>query len=156
MNIDRLKRREQAAQRFITQLFTTAGTHTVIKQRRPLFFAFLAALIANLVGVLLFFKPLTDGDTSIIAVHPAIGLFVYVGLCIGVFAWATKEVGNAYKGAFIVAAPQFILIVDLTLRGERGLLTAAAGTLLLGSTWFLVAYVYSRFDRSGIEAQDDA
>lgn len=123
----------------------------MLNRSKPLVAAFVAALIANLAGVLLFFQPVTEGDTSIVAVHPAIGLFVYVSLCIWIFAWATKQMGNPYKGAFIVAAPQFIFIVDLTLRGERGLLTGTAGTLLLASTWFVIAYAYSRFDRSGLE-----
>ena len=123
---------------------------------KSLIAAFVAALIANLLGVLLFFRPITEGDTSVVSVHPAIGLLVYVGLCIGLFDWATKQMANVYKGAFIVAAPQFVFIADLTLRGERGLLTAAAGTLLLMATWFVVAYAYSLFDRAGSEPSDDA
>ena len=48
----------------------------MLNRSKPLVAAFVAALIANLVGVLLFFQPVTEGDTSIVAVHPAIGLFV--------------------------------------------------------------------------------
>lgn len=118
------------------------------KRAKPLIAAFIAALVANLFGVLLFFKPVTEGDTSIVSIHPAIGLLIYIGLCISLFAWATKQMRNVYKGAFMIAAAQFILVVDLTLRGERGLLTAAAGTILLTVTWIFIAYVYSLFDRS--------
>ena len=109
--------------------------------------AFAVALLATLVGVLFFFDPVTDGDTSFISVHPALGLLVYVGLSVGLFMWSTSETRSAYKGAFIVAAPQAILIVDLTLRGSRGVLTAVAGIMLLTFTWLLVAYTYARFDR---------
>ena len=123
----------------------------MVKRAKPLIAAFIAALIANLFGVLLFFKPITEGDTSIVSIHPAIGLLIYVGLCISFFEWAVRQMHSVYKAAFMTAAPQFILIVDLTLRGERGLLTATAGTILLAATWIFIAYIYSLFDRSESE-----
>ena len=107
--------------------------------------AFIVAFIANLVGVLLFFKPIAESDTSIVHVHPALGLLVYVGLCIALFEWAARQMNSVYKAAFIVAAPQFVLGVDLAFRGERGLLTVAAGAILLAVTWAVVPYVYSLF-----------
>ena len=125
-------------------------------QSKPLVAAFVTALTITLLGVLLFFKPIAESDTSFVSVHPAIGFLIYLVLSIGLFSWATKEMGNVYKGAFIVAAPQFIFIIDLTLRGERGLPTAAAGTLLLTVTWLAVAYAYSLFDRAESARGDDA
>lgn len=126
------------------------------KRAKPLIAAFIAALIANLLGVFLFFEPITEGDTSTITIHPALGLLVYIGLCISLLEWATRQMRNVYKGAFMVAAPQFILVADLTLRGERGLLTAAAGTILLTATWIFIAYAYSLFDRAELEDRSDA
>lgn len=118
---------------------------------KPIVAAFVTAVIANLVGVLLFFKPISDGDTSFVSVHPAVGLLVYVALCIALMEWANRQMSSVYKAAFIVAAPQFILVADLTLSGKRGSLTAAAGTVLLAATWVLVAFIYSLFDGKGPE-----
>ena len=43
-------------------------------------------------------------------------------------------------------ALQFILVnVDFVFRGERGLITAGASTVLLVVTWIAVAYAYSAF-----------
>ena len=113
----------------------------------PIVASFIAALVATLAGVLFFFNPVTEGDTSLVSVHPAIGLLVYVGLCVSLFVWSTIQTRSPYKGAFLIAAPQFIFVVDLTLRGSRGFVTALAGTALLICTWLIVAYTYSRFDR---------
>ena len=126
------------------------------KRAKPIIAAFFAAIFANIFGVLLFFKPVSEGDTSIISVHPAISLLVYVGLCVSLLEWATRQMNSVYKGAFIVAAAQFALVIDLTLRGERGWITAAAGTILLAATWTVVAYVYSLFDRADSNSTGDA
>ncbi len=114
---------------------------------KPLLAAFVAALLANLLGVLFFFEPIARGDTSTVSIHPALGLLLYVGLCIALLGWATQQLRSVFKAAFLVAAPQWVLIVDLTLRGERGVVTTAAGTVLLVGTWGLVALAYSAFDR---------
>ncbi|MEM7281103.1 MAG: hypothetical protein AAF438_05705 [Pseudomonadota bacterium] len=111
---------------------------------KPVIASFITALFANLLGVLLFFNPISEGDTTLITVHPAIGLIVYVGLCIGLFQWAVTHMGNAYKAAFLLGASQMALVVDLTLRGQRGVLTGLAGCALLVATWLAVAYVYSK------------
>lgn len=73
--------------------------------------AFTAALLANLVGVFFFFKPIAEGDTSTVSIHPAVGLLVYVGLSIALLEWARRRLGNVYKAAFMVAAPQFSLLI---------------------------------------------
>lgn len=116
-----------------------------LKQATAVIAAFVTAFAATLCGVLFFFKPIADDDTSVVSFHPALGLLAYVGLCVVLFAWASKEMRSAYKGAFMVAAPQVVFAFDLAFRGERGLLTAAAGAILLIATWLLVAFVYSFF-----------
>jgi hypothetical protein len=115
-------------------------------RRKALLAAFVAALVANLVGVLLFFNPVTEGDSSFILVHPALGLLVYVVLSIALFDWTARQIGSAFKSGFVVAASQVILVIDLTMRGQRGWLTALAGIVLLAFTWVFVSYVYSRFN----------
>jgi len=94
---------------------------------KPILAALVTAFVANLVGVLLFFKPIADGDTVRFEINPAAGLFTYVVLCVALFDWTARQIESAYKAAFIVAGSQFILVIDLMLRGDRGLATAAAG-----------------------------
>ena len=114
--------------------------------------AFATAVVANLVGVFLFFRPISEGDTARLSVHPAVGLLVYVGLCAALFDWGARQLRSPYKSAFFVAAAQFVLIVDLTLRGERGWITTLAGGVLLAVTWAAVAFVVARFE----DSRDDA
>jgi hypothetical protein len=111
---------------------------------KPILAALVTAFVANLVGVLLFFKPIADGDTGRFEINPAAGLFTYVVLCVALFDWTARQIESAYKAAFIVAGSQLILVIDLMLRGERGLATAAAGAVLLAVTWVPIAYVYTR------------
>jgi len=105
----------------------------------------LTLFVANLVGVLLFFKPVSEGDQSLLTLHPALGLLLYVGLSVWLYAWLARQLGNPIKGAFAMAAPQAILVIDLASRGERGWITAGAGCALLAVTWSLVAIVSSKF-----------
>ena len=78
--------------------------------------------------------------------HPAVGLFVYVFLTVMLFDWVARQMGNAYKAAFVVGASQFLLVnVDFVLSGKRGLMTAGASTILIVLTWGSVAFVYSYF-----------
>ena len=110
--------------------------------------AFIAAGVVNLVGVLFFFNAIVEADPppGIPIVHTAVGFFVYVILTVALFDWTARQMCNAYKAAFIVAASQFLLVnVDFVLAGKRGLMTGAASTLLLGVTWFCVAFAYSYF-----------
>lgn len=103
--------------------------------------------VVNLGGVIFFFKPIAEADTiSGPLLHPAAGLFVYVVLSVILFDWIARQIRNAYKAAFIIIVFQSILVnVDFVLRGERGLMTAGASTVLLVATWFSVAYAYSLF-----------
>ena len=111
--------------------------------------AFVAAFVVTLAGVIFFFGPIEQADTtSGPLLPPAIGFFIYVALSISLFGWVVRQIGNPYKAAFVIAAAQFILVdVDFVLRGQRGLMTAAASTALLAATWFAVAFAYSIFAR---------
>ncbi len=111
--------------------------------------AFVASSVVTLAGVIFFFGPIAKADTtSGPLLSPAAGFFIYVVLSVALFDWIARLIDNPYKAAFIIAASQFILVnVDFVLRGERGLMTAAASTVLLAATWFSVAFAYSIFSR---------
>mgnify|MGYP003670811889 CR=1 FL=1 len=117
---------------------------------KQLITAFLANAIITLVGVMLFFDPISKKDTiSGPLAPPLVGFIIYVALSIWLFDWAARQLGNAYKAGFLIGASQFILVnVDFVFRGERGIMTAAASTVLLVVTWLGVAFVYSYFNRN--------
>ena len=114
---------------------------------------FLAALVVaglvNLGGVSLFFEPIAKSDTAGGPIIPrAVGFFVYVVLTVLLFDWTARQMRNAYKAAFVVAAAQFLLVnVDFVLAGKRGVVTGAASTVLIAITWSCVAFAYSFFVR---------
>ena len=109
--------------------------------------AFVASCVVTLVGVKFYFGPIAEFDVpSGPLLAPAAGFFIYVSISIVLFDWVARQLQNAYKAAFIVGASQFILVnVDFVLRGERGLATAVASTVLLVATWVSVAVAYSLF-----------
>ncbi len=111
--------------------------------------AFFATSIVMLAGVLLFFDPIAQMDTTDgPLVPPAINFFVYMILSIGFFDWVARQTHSAYKAAFIIAGSQFLLVnVDFVLAGKCGLMTAGASTLLLILTWGCAAIAYSYFIR---------
>jgi hypothetical protein len=81
---------------------------------------------------------------------PAAGLFAYVALSVGLFDRTARQVQNAGKAAFGIAASQFILVnVDFVLSGKRGLVTGAASKALMVATWTCVALAYSYFAQLG-------
>lgn len=110
----------------------------------PIIGAVITSVVVNLVGVLMFFQPIAQADNDTISMHPAIGLLVYVVLGIWLFVWTSKHMKSVYKAAAVVALSQFILVIDLMMRGERGLLTALAGGVLLAVTWASIAFVYRK------------
>ena len=116
----------------------------------PIIGAVITSIVVNLVGVLLFFQPIAQADTDTISVHPAIGLLTYVVLGVWLFVWTLKHIKSVYKAATIIALSQFILVIDLMMRGERGLPTALAGGVLLTVSWASIAFVYRNLlDRTG-------
>lgn len=105
------------------------------------------AAVVNLVGVIYFFKPVTERDTSNLSVPPMLGFLIFVLLSIALFDWAVRQSGSTYKPAVIIGASQIILILDQMLSGKRGVATALAGAALVVVTWACVAGVYSALGR---------
>ena len=112
--------------------------------------AFVASCVVTLIGVKFFFGPIAASDApSGPLLSPAVGFFIYVAISIALFDWIARQLQNAYKAAFVIGASQFILVnIDFVLRGERGLTTAVASTVLLAATWISVAIAYSLFTAS--------
>ena len=110
--------------------------------------SFLTMGVVTIVGVILFFRPIAEADGASPAWPAPVALAVYVGLSILLLDWAAQRLRNSFSAAFIIAMSQSILILDLLARGERGLMTAAAGIALLVVTWVGVAFVHSRFSDS--------
>ena len=107
--------------------------------------ATLAALAANFFGVVFFFRPIAANDTpSGESVPPVLGLLTYVLLSVAVLDWASRRFGEPVRIALVIAAAQIILVIDLVLRGERGVATGAAGSALIIVTWLAMGFVYRR------------
>ena len=85
--------------------------------------------VVTIIGVLLFFRPLAETDVVATARPPLIALSIYSVLSVLLLDWAARRTGSSYSAAFIIASAQLIFIADLLGRGERGVLTAAAGTV---------------------------
>lgn len=112
---------------------------------RAILAAFTTAAVVNLVGVLFFFEPIAKADDpNGPLAHPLVGFLAYVVLSVVLFDWTARQMRNAYKAAFVVAAAQFVLVnVDFVLAGKRGLMTGMASTALMAATWICVAIAYS-------------
>ena len=104
--------------------------------------------VVTITGVILFFRPIAEADGAAAAWPAPIALAVYAGLSILLLDWAAQRLRNSFSAAFIIATSQAILILDLLARGERGIMTAAAGIVLLAVTWAGVAFVHSKFSDS--------
>ena len=102
--------------------------------------------LITLAGVFLFFQPIAESDDTVLILPPAAGL-IYLFLCACIYLWAFNQIRSSYKAAMVLALPQIALIIDLLLRGDRGLLTTVAGSGLLLATWLITAAVHSRFHR---------
>lgn len=103
--------------------------------------------VVTVLGVIFLFRPIAQGDT-VSAEWPApIAISIYLVLSVILLDWTARRIRSSFSAAFVIASAQFIFIVDLLARGERGLLTAVAGTALLAMTWLSVAFVHSRLSR---------
>ena len=112
----------------------------------PVLAAFVAGAVVLLAGVLLFFDPIASTDTlpERAPVPGPLAFLIYVVLATALFDWAARQMHSPYKAAFLIAASQFILVnVDYVLTGKRGVLTAAASTVLIAVSWASVAAAYS-------------
>ena len=117
--------------------------------------AILASIITlglvTIAGVVFIFRPLAEADTVSPPWPAPIAILVYLVLSVVLLDWAAHRTRSSYSAAAIIASAQFIVIVDLLSRGERGLLTAAAGTALLITSWTCVAFVHARLTKANQE-----
>lgn len=102
-----------------------------------------------LILVLAVFRPVTDlVPPSEPPVQPLVAFAIYVVLAVLLFEWTARRMSNPWAAAFALGAGQFILVnVDMVLRGDRAVVTAAASTLVLVVTWASLAMVYTIVDR---------
>lgn len=115
------------------------------KRITALFVTALAAAVVNFVGVVYFFEPITTGDSAGGPILPsALGFLIYVLLSVVLLDWASQRSGHPLRSGLVIAFSQIILVVDLTLRGERGLATGAAGAVLILITWTVMGVVYGK------------
>ena len=111
--------------------------------------AFVTMCIVTLVGVLFWFRPIEEADeVGIVLLPPALNLLVYALLSVLLFDWVARRMKSAYAAALAIGAAKYILVIDLTLRGERGIATAGASAVLITVTWVAVACVYTLFSRN--------
>lgn len=106
--------------------------------------AFVTMCIVTLVGVLFWFRPIEEADQSAaVLVPPTLNLLIYALLSVLLFDWAARQRKSPYSSALLIGAAQYILVIDLTLRGERGIATAGASAVFIFVTWICVALTYS-------------
>jgi len=115
-----------------------------MRKLKRLLASFLTMGIVTILGVIVFFRPIAEVDNASTAWPAPIALAIYAGLSVLLLDWAAQRLRSSYSAAFIIASAQIIFVIDLLTRGERGLLTAVAGALLLAVSWSGVAFVHSR------------
>ena len=110
--------------------------------------AFVTVGVVTLLGVVFFFRPIEEADRAgFPLVSAPLNLAAYTALSVLLYDWAVRRTQEFFATAFIIGASQYILVIDLTLRGERGLATAGASAILIFLTWASVAFVYRLFSR---------
>ena len=102
-----------------------------------------------LILVLAVFRPAAEAaPPSEPPVQPLVAFAIYVVLAVLLFEWTARRMSNPWAAAFALGAGQFILVnVDMVLRGDRAVITAAASALVLAVTWASLALVYTMADR---------
>jgi hypothetical protein len=106
--------------------------------------AFVTMCIVTLIGVFFWFRPIEEADeAAAVLVPPALNLLIYALLSVLLFDWAVRQMKSPYAAAFLLGAAQYIFVIDLTLRGARGIATAGASAVLIIATWLCVAFIYS-------------
>ncbi len=109
-----------------------------------LFAGLVTFTLATIGSVLLYFKPLSDNDSPGMPWPDAIILPIYLIGSVLLHDWLSSSTKSSYKAAAALGLAQAILIVDLLARGERGVVTAAAGIAMLVVTWGSLAAVHGR------------
>lgn len=99
-----------------------------------------------LVGVFALFRPIAEGDVPSGAfVPPLVGFLISTVLHVAFFVWLAKEIGSGLKAGLALALSQLLLVnVDFVLRGDRGLATAGASSVVLLVSWIATGWVYDR------------
>jgi hypothetical protein len=102
--------------------------------------------IVTLIGVF-WFRPIEEADeAAAVLVPPALNLLIYALLSVLLFDWAVRQMKSPYAAACLLGAAQYILVIDLTLRGARGITTAGASAVLIIVTWLCVAFTFTAFE----------
>ena len=110
--------------------------------------AFVTLSVVTLLGVVFFFRPIEQADQAGSALISApLNLVAYTALSVLLYDWAVRRTQGFFAAAFVIGASQYILVLDLTLRGARGLATAGASAVLIFLSWASVAFVYRLFSR---------
>jgi hypothetical protein len=105
--------------------------------------AFVTYSAVMLLGVVFWFRPIAESDqTTGPLVSAPLNLTIFAALSILLYDWAARRIGDFFATAFVLGAAQYILVIDLTLRGDRGVATAGASAVLIVVTWASVALVY--------------
>ena len=110
--------------------------------------SFVVMSLVTLVGVMFWFRPVLEADEPGGPLTSApVNLAIYSMISVLLYDWAVRRFKALFDIAFVMGASQYILVIDLTLRGERGLATAGASAVLIFATWASVALVYSLLAR---------
>lgn len=118
--------------------------------------AAVVAVAVNFFGVVFFFRPIAEADSVGWLPPQAVGFSVYVLLSVFVLDWGVRRFGQPVKMGLVIAFSQIILVIDLFLRGERGIATAAAGAVLILATWTAMGYAYGKAMSNRRSAVDPA
>ena len=119
-----------------------------VEKFRVILAGVLTLFVSTVVCVLLFFKPLSDGDSPGAPWPDWIALPIYLIFSVILHDWLSVRIRNSYTAALALGAAQAVLIVDLLARGERGVVTAIAGIAMLIITWGTLAFVHNLMTRS--------
>ena len=108
---------------------------------RAILAGWLAFGLTNLLLVFALFQRFSDIPPPVSApVHPLIGFTVYVTLMVALFAWLADRIASPWRAAFALGGAQFLLVnVDMVLRGDRAIETAAASSVMMIVTWASLA-----------------
>lgn len=127
---------------------------TMPKRKWALLGAFVTLAVVYLLGVFFFLRPIAEADSVAgPLLSEPVAFFIMICLYIGFFAWVVEQMESPVKAGLVIALSQILLMnVDYVLTGRRGLVTAAASTVLLLVAWTLVGWVYgwiaNRYDQA--------
>ena len=106
---------------------------------------FAAFGIANLALVPTIYRPVSriEGPGEAV-LHPLFGFTVYCALAVWLFDWTARKMDNAWHAALALGLAQFLLVnVDVVLRGERAVQTAAMSTIVMIVSWAALALAWT-------------